>query len=98
MECRLALQGLPVFQRHSFCREDDDWRDIGLKDLQPLIDAAFVRDDYAKRTAALTAFDPNFLQFSRQPEPNIVALQTGVAKQHRVCQRSLPKQMQLVLT
>lgn len=98
MEGRLALQGLPVFRRHSFGRKDNDRRNVGLKNLQLLIDSAFVGDDYAQWASALTALDPRLLQFSGQSEPNVIAFQTGVPDQDRVSQSALAEQMQLVFT
>src|SRR5437762_4866837 len=98
MECRLVLQGLPVFRRHSFGRKDNDRRNVGLKNLQPMIDSAFVRDDYAQWASALTPFGPGFLQFSGQSEPNVIAFQTGVPDQDGISQSALAKQVQLVFT
>ena len=98
MECRLALQGLPIFRRHSFGRKDNNRRNIGLKNLQPIVDSPFVGDDYAQRASVLAPFGPGFLQFSGQAEPNVVAFQTGVPDQDRISQSALAKQMQLVFT
>src|SRR6266536_5542767 len=98
MECRLALQGLPVFRRHSFGRKDNDRRNVGLKNLQSMVDSAFVGDDCAQRASVLAPFGPSFLQFSGQSEPNVISFQTGVADQDRISQSALAKQMQLVFT
>src|SRR5436305_15061405 len=98
MECRLALQDLPVFRRHSFGRKDNDRRNVGLKNLQPMIDSAFVGDDYAQWASALTPFGPGFLQFRGQAEPNVIGFQTGVPDQHRISPSGLAKSMKLVFT
>ena len=91
MECRLALQGLPVFRRHAFGRKDNDRRNVGLKNLQPIVDSAFVGDDYAQWASVLAPFGPGFLQFSGQAEPNVIAFQTGVADQDRISPSALEK-------
>src|SRR3954467_5266129 len=69
-----------------------------MKNLQPIIDFAFVGDDHAKRRARLAALDPQFLQFRRNSESHVIAFQAGVAEQNRICQSALPKEMQLVFT
>src|SRR4029077_20023027 len=74
MEGRLLPQSFLFFPRHSLRRKDEDRRNVGLKNLQPIVNSAFVGDDHAKRGSALTAPSPRFLQFSWQPKPNIVAL------------------------
>src|SRR5262249_3533 len=69
-----------------------------LKNLQPILDPALVRDDYPQWASASSALYPGFLQFSRYSEPNVVAFQTGVPDQNGVSQGALPEQVQLVLT
>src|SRR5207244_13452184 len=98
MEDRLFLQCFAMFPRHSFGRKDDDRGNIGWKNLQPIIDPAFVRDDHTQRAAKLTALGSSFLQFSRKSEPDVVASQAGVTDQNRIGQSALAKQMQLVFT
>src|SRR6266487_2860960 len=98
MEGRLLPQSFLFFPRHSLRRKDEDRRNVGLKNLQPIVNSAFVGNDHTQWASALTALAPCFLQFSWQPEPNVVALHTGVPDQNRVSQSALAKQMQLVFT
>src|SRR6266481_2340599 len=96
MESRPFIQNFLLFARHSLRRKDDDRRNVGLKNLQSIIDPAFVRNDYAQWALALTTLNPGCLQFSRQSEPNIVPFQTGVPDENGVTQGTLAEQMQLV--
>jgi hypothetical protein len=98
MEGRFLAQSLLFGSRHSLGRKDEDRRNIGLKNLQPMVDSAPVGDDYAQWASALTPFGPGFLQFSGQAEPNVIAFQTSVPDQDRISQSALAKQMQLVFT
>src|SRR5437667_6910384 len=97
MESCLFLQSFLSFARHSIRRKNDNRGNIRLKNLQPIIDPAFVRDDHTQRTASLTMPDSSLLQLSRQSESHIVAFQAGVPDQDRIGQSALAKQVQLVL-
>ena len=86
MEGRPFIQNLLLFPWHSLRRKDNDRRNVGLKNLQSIINSAFVRNDYAQWGGGLLSLDPGCLQFSRQSEPNVVTLQTGVSDENGVTQ------------
>src|SRR6266481_6386391 len=96
MEGRPFIQNLLLFPRHSVRRKNNDRRNVGLKNLQSIINSAFVRNDYAQRGGGLLSLDSGFPQFSRQSEANVVTLLTGVSDENGVPQSTLAKQMQLV--
>src|SRR5215469_10918659 len=98
MEGRSLLQGSLIFSRHPLRRKDDNLRDIRLKNVQTMVDLAFVGDNHSQRTPASTALQSGFLQFCRKAKPDIVAFQAGVPDQYRICGSALPKQVHLILS
>src|SRR5712692_8412678 len=97
MQRRFFAKRRLKFSRHPRCRKNKDGRDIGLKDLELIVDLSFVRDDHANRIRCLTARGPRFTQVCfRQPEPDVVTPEGAMTDQNGVGQRALAKQMRFV--
>src|SRR6266566_7560284 len=99
MERRFLSQGLSILREHSPRRKNNDRRIIRLKNVQAIIDLSFVRNDYANWVGHLPAFNSCFAQIClRQTKSDIVPLECAVSDQDSVGQRTLMKQVQLVVT
>src|SRR5437773_10076193 len=97
MERRLFFQGFLIFPRHSPGGKNNDRRNVRLKNVQPIVDLSFVRNNDANRIRRLAALNSCLTQVCLwHTKPDIVALERAVADQDRVCQRALTKQVQLV--
>src|SRR4030095_1297311 len=96
MESGLFLQTPLVLLRQPLSRKNNDRRDVRLKNLQTMVDLAFVGNNHAQWAAALTELHSAFLHIPRQPEPDVVEFYTCGSDQSRIGRSALPKQMQLV--
>src|SRR5437867_9284598 len=97
MERRLFFQGFLIFPRHSRGGKNNDRRDVGLKNVQAIVDLSFVRDNDANWIRRLAALNSCLTQVCLwHTKPDVVALERALADQARVCQRALTKQVQLV--
>ena len=97
MQRRFFAQLLLAARRHPRRRENDDGRNIRLKNFQRRIDAAFVGNDDAQRRRSLPAGDSFFAQLAfGKSEPDIVFFQRAMTDQDRIGQRALPQKMHFV--
>ena len=99
MQNRFLAKRRLKFLRHSPRGKNDDWsrsRGIRPKNLQLIVDLAFIGNDHAQRRLNLSAIEPRCFQIARQTETDVVAFKRAVTEQDRIRERALPKQMQLV--
>ncbi|SRR6266852_5157090 len=90
-----AKQGLNLLW-HSLRRKNDDWGNVGLKNLQSIVDLALIRDDYPQRRSSLSTLRSRLSQFIRDTEPDVVAFECAMSDQNGIGQCALSEQMRLI--